>query len=58
MMGVTTSHNLDDKEPTMSRIVKIATASAAIVALLGLGVPAVATSVVDAGGSGCCTSVH
>ncbi|HEY0119705.1 MAG TPA: hypothetical protein VGC04_13095 [Cellulomonas sp.] len=42
----------------MSRIVKIATASAAIVALLGLGVPAVATSVVDAGGSGCCTSVH
>jgi hypothetical protein len=42
----------------MSRIIKIATASATIVALLGLGVPAVASSVVDAGGSGCCWTVH
>lgn len=57
-MGMTNRHNLDDKEPTMSRIVKIATASATILALLGLGVPAVATSIIDAGGVGCCTSVH
>jgi hypothetical protein len=42
----------------MSRIVKIATASATILALLGLGIPAVASSVVDAGGTGCCISVH
>ena len=42
----------------MSRIIKIATASATIVALLGLGVPAVASSVIDAGGAGCCTTVH
>ncbi len=42
----------------MSRIVKIATASATILALLGLGVPAVASSVVDAGGTGCCTTIH
>ena len=57
-MGVTTCFSLDDKEPTMSRIAKIVTASAAIVALLGLGVPAVTTSVVDAGGLGCCISVN
>ncbi len=57
-MGVTTRFDLNDKESTMSRIAKIVTASAAIVALLGLGVPAVATTVVDAGGSGCCTSVY
>lgn len=42
----------------MSRIVKIATASATILALLGLGVPAVAGSIVDAGPAGCCISVH
>lgn len=42
----------------MSRIVKIATASATILALLGLGVPAVASSVVEAGGSGCCWTIH
>lgn len=58
IMGMTNRFNLDDKEPTMSRFAKIVTASAAIVALLGLGTPAVATSVVDAGGSGCCISVH
>lgn len=58
MMGMTNRHSLDDKEPTMSRIVKIATASATILALLGLGVPAVATTVIDAGGTGCCTSIH
>lgn len=57
-MGVTKPHNLVDLEPTMSRIVKIATASATILALLGLGVPAVASSVVDAGGTGCCTTIH
>ena len=58
MMVMTKRHNLDDKEPTMSRIVKIATASATILALIGLGVPAVAASVTDAGGIGCCTTVH
>ena len=42
----------------MSRIVKIATASATILAVLGLGLPAVASTAVDAGGSGCCWSVH
>ncbi len=57
-MGMTKPHNLVDLEPTMSRIVKIATASATILALLGLGVPAVASSVVDAGGTGCCTTIH
>ena len=57
-MGVTTRFDLNDKESTMSRIAKIVTASAAIVALLGLGVPAVATSVTDAGGLGCCISVR
>ena len=57
-MGVTTRFTLDDKEPTMSRIVKIVTTSAAIVALLALGTPAVAVSVTDAGGSGCCISVQ
>ena len=57
-MVVTNRQSLDDKEPTMSRIVKIATASATILALLGLGIPAVATSVIDAGPAGCCTSIH
>jgi hypothetical protein len=43
----------------MSRIVKIATASATILALLGLGVPAVASSVVEAGGgAGCCWTTN
>ena len=42
----------------MSRIVKIATASATILALLGLGIPAVASSAIDAGPAGCCISVY
>jgi hypothetical protein len=42
----------------MSRIVKIATASATIAALLGFGVPTIATTAIDAGGLGCCISVH
>ena len=43
----------------MSRIVKIATASATILAVLGLGVPAIASGAVEAGGgSGCCWTVH
>lgn len=43
----------------MSRIVKIATASATIAALLGFGVPTIATTAIEAGGgAGCCISVH
>ena len=58
MMLLTHRNNPYDKEPTMSRIVKIATASATILALLGLATPAIAATATDAGGLGCCISVH
>lgn len=55
MMVMTQWNNPNDKEPTMSRIVKIATASLAIVALVALGSPAVASSDDAVGGAiGCC----
>ncbi len=43
----------------MSRIVKIATASATILALLGLAGPAIAASATNAGGgAGCCARLY
>lgn len=56
MMCMTRWNNPRDKEPTMSRTVKIATAAAALVALLALGSPAVASAGPDAigGAIGCC----
>ncbi len=42
----------------MSRIVKIATASATIIALLGLGGTALAEGAVVSGPAGCCVSAH
>ena len=56
MMFMTSWNNPRDKEPTMSRTVKIATAAAALMALLALGSPAVASAGPDAigGAIGCC----
>ncbi len=42
----------------MSRIVKIATASATILALLGLGLPLAEAGVTAGGGAGCCWTVN
>lgn len=42
----------------MSRIVKIATASATIIALLGLGGTAAASGIVVSGPAPCCISAH
>ena len=57
-MDLTCRNNFRDKEPTMSRIVKIVAASAIVLALVGITSPAQAVGKVTpmGGRTGCCVT--
>ena len=59
-MSMTCRNKHRDKEPTVSRIVKIVSASVAVLALIAIGSPASAAVKITpmGGGVGCCVSFN